>query len=78
MYKYGVRDEGYLLRSWSATLNEIMVGTPTTTFLPRETDANGKSGSPTDTLHVASALKKVESVLCFIALCFMKLYVTLQ
>ena len=35
-----------LLKSWSATLNESF--TPTTTFLPRETDGNGKSGSPTD------------------------------
>ena len=50
----GIRDT--LLKSWSATLNDSF--TPTTTFLPRETDANGRSGSPTDTLHVS--IKEVQ------------------
>ena len=44
LYKYGVRDT--LLKSCSATLNDLF--TPTTTLLPREIDANGKSGSSTD------------------------------
>ena len=50
-----------LLKSLSATLNDSF--TPIKTFLPRDTDGNGKSGCPTDTLYFASPLKKVSPML---------------
>ena len=60
-----------LVKSWSPTINVSLL--PTITLLPWGTKAIGKSGSPTDALHLTSALKNATLCLFLTAGIFINL-----